>query len=215
MASALSATDLRPLLLGTMQTDTLARRTAEAAVEQLKGLPGFALALCQLALDRHELVELRQLSALVLKQFVRAHWSEEDGTSEVLATSAARIVVCGAEKAAVRSTLLLGTELDHSATSLEEIELTEMIQKISKVIVVDGDSSSRQEDGGSLSVEAFEEALKEDNAALAAEFGVEAEPQVDEHAALADEEARLGVDEAVNSVRGDGEPFNWCLIGPK
>ena len=59
------------------------------------------------------------------------------------------------------------------------------------------------------------QALKEDNAALAAEFGVSAEPEVDEDQANAEEEARLSVVDAVASVREDAEPFNWVLIAPK
>ena len=109
MASGVSPAELRPLLLGTMQVDASARRAAEATVEQLKALPGFASALCFLALQQDAL-ELRQLAALVLKQFVRAHWSDEDETYGLDAegSTAARVLICEAEKAAVRSALPAG-----------------------------------------------------------------------------------------------------------
>ena len=126
-----------------------------------------------------------------------------------------------AETGKVRESLLSrGMDaLDHHAASLDDIELEDVIKKVSKVIVVDG-ATSRQDTldpAEGVSVEAFEEALKEDNAALAEEFGVAAEPDVDEEQASAEEEARLSVVEAVASVRGDGvnSPYNWVLIGPK
>ena len=69
-----------------------------------------------------------------------------------------------------------------------------------------------------ISVAAFEEALKEDNQALAAEFGISETPEAheeeheeEEH----EEEEALPVSEAVKSVRGTAEPYNWVLIAPR
>ena len=113
-AGSVSPDVLLPLLHATQQVDAATRRAAEEAVEQLKGLPGFASALCSVALDVQRVaLELRQLAALLLKQFVRAHWSDDPDDDEleaaaVAATAAPRIVVCEAEKAAVRAALPSG-----------------------------------------------------------------------------------------------------------
>ena len=113
-----------------------------------------------------------------------------------------------------------------------------LIDKVVHYSDVDGDTSNEgdavgpegdaSETKGGISVEAFEEALKEDEKALAAEFGMPdggaqdggahggappADPEEDDEEEEGDE--ALGVEEAVQSVRGDDEPFNWALICTK
>ena len=106
--SQVSAADLQPLLLSTMVVDAGQRRAAEAAVEQLKVVPGFACALCFLVLDASGALELRQLAALVLKQFVRVHWSNDDEADESGDTLTARVTILEGEKATVRAALPSG-----------------------------------------------------------------------------------------------------------
>lgn len=92
---------------------------------------------------------------------------------------------------------------------------------LDRYLVVDGAPESKVDTvdpTSGLTVEAFEEALKEDNAALAAEFGVpelpdagvEGEHEEEEHV-----EEAVPVSEAVASVRGGDEPYNWVLIAPR
>ena len=97
MAEALSETVLRDALLGTQQIDTTMRRIAEAHVESLQAQPGFAFALCRLMLDASGPLALRQLAALILKNFVRAHWSLDGADDEVSAQQGsphAAVVCC-------------------------------------------------------------------------------------------------------------------------
>lgn len=108
MAEALSEAVLREALLGTQQIDTSMRRVAEAHVESLQAQPGFAFGLCRLMLDAAGPLALRQLAALILKNFVRAHWSFDGADEDVSLQGPAHAVVhvCAAEKAAVRRALL-------------------------------------------------------------------------------------------------------------
>jgi hypothetical protein len=56
----------------------------------------------------------------------------------------------------------------------------------------------------------------QDNAALAAEFGVSEMPDGGDFLTEAEEEEEaIPVTEAVRSVRGSEEPFNWVLIAAK
>ena len=87
-----------------------------------------------------------------------------------------------------------------------------------------------------MSVAAFEEALRDDQEALAAEFGIPppvralpAEIAAEITAEIAAQTAagasvevveesdgeELSLEEAVAGVRSDVEPFNWVLIAPK
>ena len=94
-----------------------------------------------------------------------------------------------------------------------------MADALAAVIVVDGDTGGQERvdpAAGGLTVAAFNEALKEDNKALAAEFGVAAEPVEGGAEADGDEhEVAVAVSEAVWSVRSADEPYNWVLIGPR
>ena len=77
---------------------------------------------------------------------------------------------------------------------------------------------------GGISVAAFEEALRDDEEALAAEFGIpplagalpgEIPGETNMEVVEEPEEEELSVEEAVAGVRSDAEPFNWVLIAPK
>ena len=88
-----------------------------------------------------------------------------------------------------------------------------------RVLVIDGETRGQDlvDPSAGISVAAFEEALKEDNQALAAEFGISATPEAhdDEHEEEHEEEEALPVSEAVKGVRGSAEPYNWVLIAPR
>ena len=133
-----------------------------------------------------------------------------------------------AKKGRVKAAIEAADALERPAATLEELDLKEIIAWMSKYIIVDGDMGSPNDrakkglfggggggGGGGLTIEAFEEALKEDNKALAAEFGVSAEPEEDADGEAAEDETTVPVAEAVASVRSPEEPFNWVLIGPK
>ena len=112
---------LGPLLRdAAMSVQAEARRAAEYQVETLKALPGFALSLSHLTLDATGALELRQLAALVLKQFIKALWcvtnqigygwadEDEDDVPRQLPGHHAEppsppVIVCDAEKAAPRA----------------------------------------------------------------------------------------------------------------
>ena len=133
-----------------------------------------------------------------------------------------------AKKGRVKAAIEAADALERPAATLEELDLKEIIAWMSKYIIVDGDMGSPKDrakkglfggggggGGGGLTIEAFEEALKEDNKALAAEFGVSAEPEEDADGEAAEDETTVPVAEAVASVRSPEEPFNWVLIGPR
>ena len=88
-------------LSSTLVVDLTTRRAAEAAVESLSARPGFAAALVQLTLAPTLALEIRQLAAVLLKRFVRTHWSDE-------AENFAPPAVLTDEKAAVRAALPAG-----------------------------------------------------------------------------------------------------------
>ena len=70
-------------------------------MESLSARPGFAAALVQLTLAPTLALEIRQLAAVLLKRFVRTHWSDE-------AENFAPPAVLADEKAAVRAALPAG-----------------------------------------------------------------------------------------------------------
>jgi len=74
--------------------------------------------------------------------------------------------------------------------------------------VVDGNDP---EAASAFSVEAFEAAVQEDKAALAKEFGVEAETDDKDNEGDVDETT---LEEAVKLVRDNDSPFNWLLAAP-
>jgi len=122
------------------------------------------------------------------------------------------------QKDAVKRALRTGHPLEYFAQSLDDIALPDVIAKMSRYLVIDGETKGQEtvDPTSGITVEAFEEALKEDNQALADEFGIEALPTDEaEEAAADDEEAAMPVTEAVRSVRSVDEPFNWVLIGPR
>jgi len=128
-------------------------------------------------------------------------------------------------KEPVKKGLNAAEALEHFAQTAEDVAVEDVINKMTKVLVIDGDTKGQDtvDPSSALSIEAFNEALKEDNAALAAEFGVEAAPPPDmsegdggaEEEEPEEEEEALPVSEAVQSVRSEAEPFNWVLIGPR
>ena len=110
--TSVDAAALFPLLSAVLQADKNARETAERRVEELKVYPGFCAGLVAITLESGAAQEVRQLSALVLKQFIKAHWSDGEDEDELgvtdATTSAPKITVSDAEKASVRAALPKG-----------------------------------------------------------------------------------------------------------
>ena len=94
-----------------MQIDLCTRQQAEQRIDELKVLPGFASSLCHLALDAAGTTPaVRQLAAVVLKQFIKRHWEEWDDDEEPMpqAQHGPSITICDDEKAAIRAALPSG-----------------------------------------------------------------------------------------------------------
>ena len=130
-----------------------------------------------------------------------------------------------AQKDPCKRGLQAADALEQSPHSLEDMELRDVIKSMVRYITVDGEvgDGGKVDPSAGITVEAFEEALKEDNAALAAEFGVSEVPEEDGEGGEGEEgeeeeeegEVAMPVTEAVRSVRTSEEPYNWVLIGPK
>ena len=162
--------DLALLLRATMEIDLATRRDAEQRVEQLKSLPGFAIALCRLTLDQiANPSEVRQLAAVLLKQFVKRHWDtdaddgggwadagDEDGTAPN-AGEAPEIVICEEEKAAVRAALPSGltdpstrirTALSMAIASIAECDWPERWPSLMRELIAPLQASTAESAGG-------------------------------------------------------------------
>ncbi|KAK9676119.1 hypothetical protein RND81_11G055700 [Saponaria officinalis] len=87
-------------LNATLDTNQQVRSFAEASLHQASLQHGFGSALAKVAANREYPVGLRQLAAVLLKQFIRKHWSEDDDNFEQ------PIVACD-EKDVIRKLLLL------------------------------------------------------------------------------------------------------------
>lgn len=86
-------------LNATLATDQQTRSNAETSLHQASHQPGFGSALCQIAVNRDLYWALRQLAAVLLKQFIKKHWNEFEETFE-------HPVVQTDEKATIRTLLL-------------------------------------------------------------------------------------------------------------
>lgn len=62
---------------GLMSVEVGQRKAAEEQIKALEVTDEYGVYLCELTLDRSGLLALRQLSALLLKQYIDAHWSQE------------------------------------------------------------------------------------------------------------------------------------------
>ncbi|KAI5678745.1 hypothetical protein M9H77_09695 [Catharanthus roseus] len=85
-------------LNATLDTDQQARSYAESSLHQASLQPGFGSALCRIAANREHSLGF-YLAAVVLKQFIKKHWHEDEETFE-------HPVAQSDEKAAIRGLLL-------------------------------------------------------------------------------------------------------------
>lgn len=90
-------------LNATLDINHNVRSFAEASLHQASLQPGFGSALAKVAANRELSSGLRQLAAVLLKQFIKKHWEEEEETFE-------HPVVSSEEKAAIRGLLLLSLD---------------------------------------------------------------------------------------------------------
>ncbi|XAR55875.1 hypothetical protein NMG60_11036107 [Bertholletia excelsa] len=90
-------------LSATLDTNQQVRSYAETSLNQASCQPGFGNALAKVAANKELPMGLRQLAAVLLKQFVKKHWQEDEETFE-------HPVVSGGEKAAIRGLLLLSLD---------------------------------------------------------------------------------------------------------
>ncbi|XP_010532428.1 PREDICTED: importin-9 [Tarenaya hassleriana] len=81
------------------------RSYAEASLNQASRQPGFGAALCNVAANKGLSLGMRQLAAVLLKQFIKRHWREDEEGFEYP-------VVSSEEKAVIRGLLL--SSLDDS-----------------------------------------------------------------------------------------------------
>ncbi|XP_022957048.1 importin-9 [Cucurbita moschata] len=93
-------------LSATLDPNHEVRSFAEASLNQASLQPGFGVALSKVAANRELPVGLRQLAAVLLKQFIKKHWQEGDELFEHPAVS-------NDEKAAIRQLLLLTLDDSH------------------------------------------------------------------------------------------------------
>nr|XP_043606256.1 importin-9 [Erigeron canadensis] len=93
-------------LSATLDTNQQARSFAEASLNQASLQPGFGSALSKIAANRGLPLGSRQLAAVLLKQFVKKHWQEDEDGFE-------HPVVSVEEKAVIRGLLLLSLDDPH------------------------------------------------------------------------------------------------------
>ncbi|KAJ0455066.1 putative importin-beta domain, armadillo-like helical [Helianthus annuus] len=93
-------------LNATLDTNQQARSFAEASLNQAALQPGFGSALSKIAANRELPLGSRQLAAVLLKQFVKKHWQEDEDGFEPP-------VVSNEEKAIIRGLLLLSLDDPH------------------------------------------------------------------------------------------------------
>ncbi|XP_047308290.1 importin-9-like [Impatiens glandulifera] len=86
-------------LNATLDTNQQVRSFAETSLNQASLQPGFGSGLAKVAANRDLPFGLRQLAAVLLKQFIKKHWQEDEDTFE-------HPVVSSEEKAAIRPLLL-------------------------------------------------------------------------------------------------------------
>ncbi|XP_030483084.2 uncharacterized protein LOC115699697 [Cannabis sativa] len=90
-------------LSATLDPNQEVRSFAEASLNQATLQPGFGSALAQVAVNRELSLGLRQLAAVLLKQFIKKHWHEGDESFE-------HPVVSFDEKEKIRRLLLLSLD---------------------------------------------------------------------------------------------------------
>lgn len=93
-------------LSATLDPNHEVRSFAEASLNQASLQPGFGSALSKVAANRELPLGLRQLAAVLLKQFIKKHWHEAEEAFEHPAVSSD-------EKAVVRRLLLLSLDDSH------------------------------------------------------------------------------------------------------
>ncbi|XP_074274717.1 uncharacterized protein LOC141598823 [Silene latifolia] len=87
-------------LNATLDTNQQIRSFAETSLHQASLQHGFGTALAKVAANKEYSVGLRQLAAVLLKQFIKKHWSEDDDNFE-------QPIVAFDEKEVIRRLLLL------------------------------------------------------------------------------------------------------------
>ncbi|XP_058114945.1 uncharacterized protein LOC131257969 isoform X2 [Magnolia sinica] len=93
-------------LTATLDTNHDVRSFAEASLHQASLQPGFGVALSKVTVSKELPLGLRQLAAVLLKQFIKQHWQEDEETF-------IHPVVSTAEKEAVRRLLLQALDDPH------------------------------------------------------------------------------------------------------
>lgn len=93
-------------LQSTLDTNHDVRSFAEASLHQASLQPGFGVALSKVTVNKELPLGLRQLAAVLLKQFIKQHWQEDEETF-------IQPIVSTEEKAAVRNLLLLALDDPH------------------------------------------------------------------------------------------------------
>lgn len=93
-------------LNATLDINHNVRSFAEASLHQASLQPGFGSALAKVAANRELSSGLRQLAAVLLKQFIKKHWEEDEETFE-------HPVVASEEKEAIRRLLLISLDDSH------------------------------------------------------------------------------------------------------
>ncbi|KAG2706798.1 hypothetical protein I3760_05G118900 [Carya illinoinensis] len=93
-------------LSATLDPNQELRSFAEASLHQASLQPGFGTALSKVASNRELPLGLRQLAAVLLKQFIKKHWEEGDDSFEHPAVSSD-------EKAVIRRLLLFSLDDSH------------------------------------------------------------------------------------------------------
>ncbi|XP_027154698.1 importin-9 isoform X1 [Coffea eugenioides] len=93
-------------LNATLDTDQKVRSLAEASLHQVSLQAGFGSALSKVAANRELSPGLRQLAAVLLKQFIKKHWDEDEESFE-------HPVVSNDEKATIRRLLLASVDDPH------------------------------------------------------------------------------------------------------
>ncbi|CAN4124710.1 unnamed protein product [Withania somnifera] len=86
-------------LNATLDPNQQVRSFAETSLQQATLQPGFGSSLCKIAAKRELPLGLRQLAAVILKQFIKKHWQEDEEGFE-------HPVVSSDEKVAIRGLLL-------------------------------------------------------------------------------------------------------------
>ncbi|KAL2904940.1 Importin-9 [Bienertia sinuspersici] len=93
-------------LSATLDTSQQVRSFAEASLNQASLQHGFGSALAKVAANRELLMGLRQLAAVLLKQFIKKHWHEDEDNFE-------HPIVASDEKEVIRRLLLLCLDDSH------------------------------------------------------------------------------------------------------